>query len=88
MQAAKSRDCCRGSFPLLPHAVALALFSTRLHPLQELGRLQDAETLGSMEAREPETGQAVGKDGACLFVQRKCITLDNTPVLLQIPFPL
>lgn len=80
MQAGESRDCCRGSFPLPPHAVPLALLSTSRCPLQVLGRLQGAETLESVEVRELKIGQAVGKDGMWHYMQTKSITWDNTQV--------
>lgn len=80
MQAAESRDCCRGSFPLPPHAVVLALLSISPCPPQVLGRLQGTETLGSVEVRELKRGQAVGKDGVWHYVQTKSITWHNTQV--------
>lgn len=77
MQAANSRDCCRGSFPLPPLTVTLALFSTPLLPLQVLGRLQGTETLGSVEVRGLKQDEQWGRM-ECGSVCRRRASHDNT----------
>lgn len=53
------------------------------------GKLRGTGTLGSLEVREPEMGQAVGKDGVSHCMREKYITWANTQgFLLPIPLPL
>lgn len=92
MQAAKFRDCCCGSSPLLPHICLYhGLSSAPYTPASTVAFRKAARhrDTGILEVRDTEMGQAVGKDGVSCCVWEKFITWVNTPgVLLQIPLPL